>query len=218
MGNFFKQPIFLLFVIVAIIAVVGWNAWNNSRTSNKNSGSATSSSSSANIPTNLTNADPADFNDFTQDEFSLAVTKAKEVDPNYKVSALEVEIGPNLTPESVVTRYFFSSEDDSLNNWAITISSVSKNYIRALIPKSDYIGNVTPIDVSRWKFNYVTALQIAEESGGSAFRSIQGDAFSKISLTLKQGGENNWLVWTAEYFGADTSTQIKIDAYSGNVI
>ncbi|MEI8143342.1 MAG: hypothetical protein WCG48_01845 [Candidatus Berkelbacteria bacterium] len=214
MRDFFRQPIFLLFIIIAIVVAVGWNIWSNRKTTPATT-TATSQSSSKKIE-DLTNIDPADFNEPTKNELNLAYQKAQEVNPEYKLSALEIEFDSTMKADTVVSRYIFSSEADTTNNWIFTVSGANGNYIRALIPKNDYQGNISTIDLAKWKFNYVTAFQLAEENGGRNWRENNKN-LQKVILTLRNTSDN-WLTWTITYYTADSTYPVNIDAYSGKML
>lgn len=214
MGNLIRQPIFLLFLILAILFATGYSIWTN-RKKNTATPAATITQVSE---TDLTNIDPADFNEFTKEELDLAYAKAREIDPDYTLSALEIEIGSTLKPETVITRYIFTSKSDTSHNWMITISAANRQYIRAKVPKTDYLGDIQPINLQLWKFNYVSALQIAESAGGKYWREGEKDDFQGVILSLKTDSNNSWLVWNAEYKSSESSTSYKIDAYGAKVL
>jgi len=212
----FRSPIILIIVVVAIFSVIGWAYYDNWQTK-KSQEKATATQTATEQPvSNLTNVDPTDFDSAVKKEFALANEKAAAVNPNYKLSTIEVEIDKDLLPESTNTRYVFSAPDDTLNNWMITISQVSGNYIRALVPKTDYLGSPELINTSLWKYNYVTALQLAEQNGGLDWR--EKNTLSSLKLTLRHSGTNNWLLWIVEYTGVDSNLTVKLDANSGKVV
>jgi hypothetical protein len=213
LGNLFKNPVVLVILLFAIVVAVVWNIYDTSK--NKKQAAAVQETEQAAPKIDLSNADPVDFNDTTKNELDLAYGKAKEENPDNVLTAIVIDFGPKLDPETVVTRYLFKSEADTANNWLITINAVSHNYIRALIPKSDYMGDLTAIDLALIKFNYVTAFQLANQNGGSEKLSASG--FSGVEMTLKQDSAKNWLVWNVSY-QADSNTDINIDAYSGKVV
>jgi len=209
--DFFKKPVFYLIILVAITIAATWTYFSDKK---KNSSLTSTQETQEDVISNLTNLDPADFDNTVKQEYSLAVEKAKAVKSDYKLSMIEVEIENSLTPESVNTRYIFSASKDTKNNWMITISALSGNFIRALVPQEDYAGKLSNIDTAQWKFNYVTALQLAEKKGGLDWRET--NTLTGMQLTLKN--ENNKLIWLVQYNSADSSKTFKFDASSGEEI
>ena len=98
----------------------------------------------------------------------------------------------------------------------ITISEPSSSFIRALVPKSDYLGNLQQMDTKYWKYNYVTALQLAEKNGGQDWRSK--NTLASVKLTLRHTGANNWLLWIVEYSSDSDKLTVTLDANSGKVV
>lgn len=211
----FRSPIVLIIVVAAILFVAGWAYYDNWKTKSQLQTTTTQNTSAQKV-SNLTNIDPADFDAIVKKEYAVASEKAVAANPGYKLSAIEVEIDKDITPESVNTRYVFGAPSDTLNNWMITISQVSSNYIRALVPKTDYLGNLEPINTSLWKYSYVTALQLAEQNGGLSWR--EKNTLSNLKLTLRHSGVNDWLLWIAEYTGTNSNLTVKLDANSGKVV
>jgi hypothetical protein len=213
--NFFKQPIFYGLLVLAIIVTFAWTAIANKIKTSKTAKTTTTTQVTTKI-SNLSNADPSDFDSITQSEFSSANTKAIADRPDNVISAIEVDLTTSLQATDVNTRYVYTAKSDTTNNWMITISAASGNFIRATIPKADYLGNLTAINTKLWKYNYVTALQLAEKNGGLDWRSKK--TLSGIKLTLANSG-TNILVWTVEYDSTDNSNlTVTLDANSGKVI
>ena len=213
--NFFKQPIFYGLLVLAIIVTFAWTAIANKIKAGKTAKTTETTQTVTKI-SNLTNADPSDFDSITQSEFASANTKATAVQADNVISAIEVDLTSSLQATDVNTRYVYTAKSDTANNWMITISAASSNFIRATIPKADYLGNLTAINTKLWKYNYVTALQLAEKNGGLDWRGKK--TLSGIKLTLANSG-TNILVWTVEYDAADNSNlTVTLDANSGKVI
>lgn len=209
--EFWKRPIFWV-VVVIVLAVAGWSYYSKQKTASQNAATETQTP----VVSNLTNLDPTDFDDSVKSEFALANTKAAEVNTAYKISAIEVNISKDLTVDSINTRYIYSASTDTKNNWMITISATNQSYIRALIPKDDYAGAISPFDVTAWKYNYVTALQLAEKAGGLDWR--EANTLTAVKITLKNIGAGNQLAWSVEYSANEGTKTINLDATSGKEI
>ncbi|MEK9156144.1 MAG: hypothetical protein AAB360_02470 [Patescibacteria group bacterium] len=209
--DIFKRPAVIAIVIIAILAAVVWS-YLDKRQENKKAAEQTTTAEIQPI-TNLTNADPEDFSALLADELTLAGNKAGG---GWQVAALEVEIPAGLSVNSGTSRYVYTNESDTANNWAITFSQTSGNYIRALIPKEDYLGEIQPINTALWKFNYITALQLAEKNGGLVWR--EDNELVGVKLTLRHTPPKNWLLWTVEYAGKNGKLTKTIDANSGQII
>lgn len=215
MLDFFKKPVFIIIVVVAIIVALVWSyvarVINQRKIAQQNAQQTTTESVK-----DLTNVDPAEYDEPTKKEYAVASTKAVEADSKNALAAMVVELPASLGVSSGNVRYIFTSNLDPTNNWTITFSQETGNYIRAVIPKDDYMGNVPGMDTKLWKFNYVTALQIAEKEGGKDWRD--NNELKGVTETLKHSDPNNWLTWTVEYQGVNSVFSTKIDANSGKVV
>lgn len=207
-----RRRIIFIAIAVLIVVILGWGYYANKKSSQQK----TATKPTVAVISNLTNLDPSDFDSAVKSEYALANSKATEVDPNYKISEIEVNLDKNLLVDSINTRYIFFSPSDTQNNWMITIAATTGNYIRALVPKADYAGDIIPFDTGLWKYNYVTALQLAEKAGGLNWRNQ--NTISAVKLTLKKADANNLLAWTVEYNGENGNKIIILDATSGKVV
>jgi hypothetical protein len=216
----FRQPAIYIIIIVSIILAFGWSYFKKSKEEKPASVSTPVASEqqtdTAESISNLSNADPTDFDSITKKTYGEAEKKALETDSENKIAAIEIKIDENLSPDTVVTRYIFNSSSDSGNNWVITFSNSGSEYVRALIPVSDYMGTLTQMNTKAWRYNSVTALQLAEKNGGLTWRENQ--KLTGVKLTLKHAGKKNWLLWIVEYQGASENLTIQLDANSGRVI
>jgi len=209
--NIFKQPIFIGIVAVALIITVIWSVIANKKTSTDTSNqSATSGETVQSTVSDLTNADPSDFDVTARAELAAATKYAIEFNPDFKISVVEVKIGADLQKNSIVTRYAFSTTKDTRNNWVYTTDQSNGSFLRALIPKADYLGDIVPINMSLWKYNYISALQFADKNGGSDWRS--NNTLEGITATLKESADLKKLYWTIEYTAATTSNVTVVDA------
>lgn len=214
MGEIFKKPVFIIIVVVAIIGALVWS-YVAKTIQNRNQKNTEETATEVEI-TDLTNVDSAEYDEPIKNEYATAAAKAKEANPNLLLAAISVEIPATLGLKSANTRYVFVSDKDVINNWTITFASNTGNFIRAIIPKDDYLDNPSVMDTKLWKFNYVTALQIAEKDGGKTWR--ESNELRGITITLKHGDPNNWLTWIVNYQGLNSSLTRKIDANSGKVV
>lgn len=214
MGDFFKKPVVIIIIVVAIVGALIWSYVSN-LLAQRRANQAAQQAATQTI-TDLTNVDPVNYDEPVKKEYALASAKAKEVSSNYKLGAVEVDLPASLALNSGNDRYIFVSDKDKINNWIITLSLETGNYIRSLIPKEDYMGNPQAIDTTLWKFNYVTALQIAEKEGGKTWR--ESNTLESVSLILKHTDPNNYLTWTVNYTSKGSSLFVKIDANSGKVL
>jgi hypothetical protein len=214
----FRQPVVYIIVIVAVVLALMWTFWFRKKdtTSTQSTNTTTQTNSTAKI-SNLTNANPADFDTITKSTYSSANQKALEQDSDNKIAAVEVDLDANLDANTVITRYIFNSTNEASYNFVITFSKSGDKYIRALIPTDDYLGVLTAMNTKAWKYNYVTALQLAEKNGGLAWR--EKNTLSSVTLTLKHAGSKNWLLWVVEYDNTSgNNLTIMLDANSGQVV
>lgn len=209
--DFFKKPIFIGAIAILLIIIIVWSFLSNKNSANKAAtDQSTSGSTAISTASDLTTADPSDFDNIAKAELLSATKYAVEFNPDFKISVVEVQIGANLQKDSIVTRYAFSTPKDVRNNWIYTTSQNNGSFIRALIPKADYLGDIVPINMTLWKYNYISALQLADKNGGSDWRSK--NTLQSITGTLKESADLKKLYWTLEYKAADNSYVTVIDA------
>jgi hypothetical protein len=131
------------------------------------------------------------------------------------LAAIQIS-APSLTLNSGETRYIFVNSEDSVYNWTISYSQSTGNYLRAIIPKDDYMGNLAIMDTTLWKFNFATAFQIADKNGGLDWRNK--NTLSNIELTLKHNSDKSRLVWIVKYSGGNNEYIRYIDSSSGSIV
>lgn len=207
-----RIPVVFVLLGVAILVTLIWNYAATQREAKKKS----VQSSQAEV-TNLSNLEPADFNKVLQSEYSQAGNKAAAANTLNKLVAIEVTIGKDLSPQSIISRYIYSADNDNNNNWIYSVSSANGSFIRSLTPKEDYLGNLTPINAENWKYNFVTALQLAEKAGGLEWRESNTNTITFITLTLRNSGESD-TVWNVLYQGINDSKSFTFNASSGKLI
>lgn len=150
------------------------------------------------------------------------LTKAKEMAVQWQADAklyhLAMKLPADLSINNSTETFTFGSDKDTNNWWTISISQKSNKYIRAIIPKEDYLSSgLTPAKLDYLNVNYVKAFQLAETNGGKAFR--QKNATATVTLNLANGQPKGWLWWVAEYKSADGETlSVRIDPNLGQVV
>ncbi len=212
--DFFKKPVIIIIIVVAIIGALLWS-YISQVIKNRQTQQSTGENNQQ-VVIDLTNIDPAEFDEPIKNQLATATAKAVESDPKNQLAAVVVELPPTLAVNSGNARYVFVSDKDKFNNFTITFSLETDNFLRARIPKEDYLGDLHVMDTKLWKFNYVTAFQITEKEGGKEWRS--NNELKSITETLRHGEPNNWLTWTVEYQGINNVFSKKIDANSGKVV
>lgn len=210
--DFFKKPIFIGAIALLLVIIVVWSflANRNSAENTATDQSTTTGDTTISTASDLTTADPSDFDDIAKAELLAATKYAVEFNPDFKISVVEVQIGASLQKESIVTRYAFSTPKDVRNNWIYTTDQSNGSFLRALIPKADYLGEIVPINMTLWKYNYISALQTADKNGGSDWRGK--NTLHGITATLKESADLKKLYWTLEYKATDNSYVAVIDA------
>ena len=208
--NFFRQPIFYALLAIAIIVTIAISIVSNRKASTP----TTTTTNTTTQVSNLTNMDPTDFDSSTKNEYALAASKATVANSGNKIALIEVNLDKDMLPTNVSTRYAFVAPTDANNNWVITITG--GNFIRALIPKEDYLGSLTAFDTKLWKYNYVTALKLAEKNGGLTWR--ENNTLLAVKLTLRNVGTTSQLAWNIQYLSSDANFTVKFDANSGKLL
>lgn len=133
-------------------------------------------------------------------EYQQALAAAQQWHSDAQLYAMTVEWPPSLLPGNAKRVYVFGSAADHDQWWTLAVNEQTKDHIRSLVSKSDYLGyQLTPVNVSYWKINAVQALQIADTNGGKDFR--QANPGSEITASLAEIGPNGWLWWTVNYRG-----------------
>ncbi|MCX6811273.1 MAG: hypothetical protein NT039_01070 [Candidatus Berkelbacteria bacterium] len=180
------------------------------------------SESTTQAPKNdMTNLDPTSALEEIKNNYTTASQKASQWQSDVALYSASAKIPPSLDWQDTIEVYTFGSQAQPANWWTISISIRSKNYVRATIPKEDYLGsNLKPVMMQHWKINYVEAFQVAEKNGGKEWREKQKDKNYQITATLAVGDPKSYLYWTIEYqdyTGSDKKT-IQINAYNGEVV
>jgi hypothetical protein len=180
------------------------------------------STSATETPKNdMTNLDPTTVNDDIKNNYNTAQQKSTQWLPDAAIYSASAKITPTLDLQDVIEVYTYGSKTQAAYWWTFSISVRSKNYVRAIIPKEDYLGSsLQPIMSQYWKINYIEAFQIAEKNGGKEWREKQKNTNYQITATLTIGNPKNYLYWTVEYSNSDGSDKktVQINAFNGEVV
>lgn len=150
------------------------------------------------ITIDLTNTDPLTIKTIVENNFNLAKQKATEWKGDAQFYSMTVKLPPDLSLNNATETYVFGSESDRDYWWTIAIAESTNKYIRALIPKSDYLGNLLrPVAMDYLKTTYLQAFQVAENYQGAAYRTANNG--TEVTITLSHGEPKNWLWWIVEY-------------------
>lgn len=208
-----------IFLLIIIISFAGLSL--SCKGDEQSSPSPTASKSpSQTQEDNLTNLDPASAFEEIVTNYNTAKQKVLQWQSNAVLYSASAKIPQTLDPKDVIEIYTFGSPNSPHNWWSFSISVRSKNYIRAIIPKEDYLGhNLSPLNTKYWKINYIEAFQIAENNGGKEWRAKQTQIY-QIVCTLAHGIPNNYLYWIVDYSTLSSSDKksVQINAYNGDVV
>lgn len=146
----------------------------------------------------LTTVAPATINSQVTTNLNLATNASKAWQPDAALVYASVELPASLTIDSGNEVYVFGSAADPANWWTYSISQDTGKFVRAIIPKEDFLGaSLDPVNTSYWQMNYAEALQLAEVNGGNAFRT--SNSGTRVTIFLSQRAPRGWLWWTVEY-------------------
>lgn len=167
---------------------------------------------------NLTAADPKSIDNSLASYLNTAKTNAKGWKNDAILYYVSVKLPTDLAPGEANQTYVFGSTNDNNSWWTISIAEKSGKYIRATIPKEDYLGNtILPIKEQYWKINYLEAFQVAEKNGGKDFRTNNQNAL--VTINLIQGEPKGWLWWKVEYkAGNDNLKTIIINPSDSTIV
>ncbi len=150
-------------------------------------------------------------------EYQDTAAAAKEWHPDAELYTVTVAWPPSLLTGKAKRVYVFGSAAERDHWWTLAINEETKEHIRALVAKSDYLGyELTPIPLAYWKVNAIEALQIADTHGGKEFR--EANPGSELTASLAAIGPNDWLWWVVNYRGEQTAEKhIRIHPGTGQV-
>ena len=213
--DFLKRPTVII-VILGLVFGTGFYIYNNYRQKKAAQTASTVTDTPAATVADLTNADPKDFATELTNELTLANQKAIAYNTKEALSAIEIKIPGKLIPRSGNSTYIFDQPQDTGNHFTINISQATSSFIRAVIPKDDYFGSLTTINLKSWKLSYIDALKVAEKNGGQDWR--KNNTLSELQLTLKNAQPKGWLYWFVKYASESSGFEVQVDAYSGRFV
>lgn len=217
----FRRPAIYIIILVVLVLGGGWfyitNKNKKTATENAANTQTATQGSTADKIANLSNINPTEFDSITKKTYASANQLALEADSAYKIAGVEINVDKDLSPDTFVTRYIFNNPADASTNFVVTFGTTGSQYIRAIIPIKDYMGALAQMNTKAWKYNFVTALQLAEKNGGLTWR--ENNKITDVKLTLKHTGAKNWLLWVVTYQGENNQKLVvNLDANSGAVI
>lgn len=147
-----------------------------------------------------------------------AEAKAKEWKSDANLYLVSVKVPSDLSLNSSTLTYAYGSTNVPNDWWTYSWSEATNKYVRALVPKEDYLGEIaSPINRQYWRTNYVEAFQIAQANGGATFRKANKNA--TVVLSLSQSEPKGWLWWTVEYkTGSGDSLKVRINPNDKTVV
>lgn len=217
-----NYPTKSLLLVIAIILVTTLTGLSCSKKTSQSSANPTSTSTATPTQTtesNLLNADVTSMDQAILRNYELAKGKALLWKSDATLYAVIVKLPTDLGLSKANQTYVFGSAADAINWWSISIAEQSSKFVRAAIPKEDYLGyDIKPITLKFWKMNYIKALQLAEANGGEKFR--KDNTGSQITATLHQALPKGWLWWEIEYKSSVTNSKLilKISPSDENVV
>ncbi|MBI4023189.1 hypothetical protein HY375_03445 [Candidatus Berkelbacteria bacterium] len=191
-----------LLVAVVVLTLTGCGLKQSTSDTNQDA-SSTGSSSEDPAATDPGTEDLTAIPTFEHDaaldrHLASATAAALEWQSDAVLHYVSVELPASLARDSGNEVYVFGSEQDAANWWTYSLSQATEKFVRAIIPKADFLGDqVIPISTQYWKMNFAEALQLAEANGGADFRARQPG--TRATLFLSQRAPRGWLWWTVEY-------------------
>lgn len=216
-----KKSFLIAISLVLFLSLTGLScSWFSKKTATTDTTStATSTADTSLATTNLTNIVPTTLDDLVTTNYNLSKSKAQDWQSDSVLVNLTVKLPKNLATNQATETFVYGSSKDTKNWFSFSISESSSKYIRATIPKEDYLGtSVIPINTTYWKMNYAKALQLAEANGGKTFRAANTN--SEIVATLANAEPKGWLWWQIDYKSADTGEKliIKVNPNDNTVV
>ena len=174
--------------------------------------SPTTAAASAN---DFINQDNATVQAKTLADLAKAKAAASAWKSDAAFTAYNFKVPQDFSLANLEQTFVFGSQEEADYWWTYTLDSQNK-VVRAIVYKDDYLGkNLQPINEQFWKISYPQALQIAETSGGLAFRSENPEAM--VALTLEQTQPKDWLWYIIVYQASKNSKTIRISALDGKI-
>jgi len=214
-------------ILVLILAVVGvlllLRNRNSSTTSTPEAIETTTESSSEQSNLNITstptvldqaNTVSSQFQQFEQQAYEFASKWKKSA----SLCAASIKMTADLNPNNLTYSYIYCTPEDKSYYFNINFNTQGQ-FLRALVWQTDYLKpNLLKINRQYLKLNLTEALSLAEQNGGSAFRSSHPEGI--ITLNLYRADPKNYLYWFVQYEDTTSPDQLikKIDAFSGKLV
>ena len=158
----------------------------------------TTDQSDTTADTTLAGVLPSSLDTKLTTNLNLATNAAHAWHPDAVLVYASVEIPASLIPNAGNEVYVYGAASDLSNWWTYSVSEDTGKFVRAIIPREDYLGSLLdPVNTSYWKMNFVEAFQAAEKNGGGDFRTQ--NAGTRVTTFLSQRAPRGWLWWTVEY-------------------
>jgi len=150
--------------LVLILTLTGLSCGGSKTTTPTATPSATPTATA----TDLSNVNVTTVDASFATNYSTAQTKALEWKGDASIVSLSVKLPTDLSLNNANETFVYGSASDPDYWFTMTIAESSSKYVRALIPKTDYLGTAinTPIAVQYWKSNYLQAFQVADAYAG----------------------------------------------------
>lgn len=206
--NKFYPIRYLTLLIIVIFALTGALCQKTETTPETTTEEETTTTTTT---TDLTTIDPTTISTTFLTNYNTAKEKAILWKGDAKLVTLTVKLPQDLSLNKATETFVFGSDSDPDYWWTFSISESSGKYVRALIPKEDYLGTATTAIAEKyWKTNYLQAFQKADSYTGKSFRTSNSEV--EVIVTLSHGDPKGWLWWLVEYKSADgNSTKVRIN-------
>lgn len=200
----------VLLVVVVSLVFTGCVGKKKTNDNNQTSGSETVAE--------LLQLTPTTADQTLDTHYSQAMNAAHVWQADAAIHYVEIRLPADLKNNQGEEVYVFGSSADRNNWWTYSIDQTTNKFVRALIPKEDFLGfDITQINTTYWQGNYVEALQKADKAGGKEFRDKNNGA--KVNVILMQRAPRGWLWWTIEYVASDGTKFIRlVNPFRGEVV
>lgn len=150
-------------------------------------------------------------------QYTKALMKAKEWQPNATLERVYREFNGSLTPDDPPPLVFvFASLAEPNKNNEITIKDEAAEDHQAAKPAAELMYN--PVDIGDWQIDPEQALKIAEDAGGRRFREehLAGYKLLQQLSKIKQH-PTQWMFRYTTGAGSRLKYEIFINAKTGTV-
>lgn len=209
--NYFAKTGLLMALAVVVITMTGLSC-------NLFKKKTTDTTTTTTTTPALLAADSTSINQLANANLDQAKTKAKDWKTDTTLYAVNIKLPKDLSVNKAIETFIFGSTIETTNWWTFAISENSAKYVRAIVPKTDYLSTITKaIGMSYWKINYLEALKVADTHGGKTFRDKNAD--TQITLNLSQAEPKGWLWWIVDYESASGETlKVRVNPTDSTVV